>query len=325
MMDPRTDHAISTPFIREIRRTARRRRTWNQMKRYGPLYALFIPVLAFYAIFHYAPMAGVVIAFKKYSLLDGIYGSPWAGLTHFKRFLLNGDFWVVFRNTLLLAFYRIVFGFPAPILFAILLHEMRFAKWRRLFQTISYLPHFISWVVVYALMYNFFSESGLINSLLHTSIGHTLPFLSSSDYFRTMFVGSAIWKEIGWNAIIFLAALTRVDPDLYEASAMDGANRAQRLWHVSLPGIRSVISIMFILSLGGILNVSFEQILVMFNPQIASTAEVVDYYVYRVGLLDAGNYSYATAVGLFRSAIALMLVLVANFLAKKTDEEGGIW
>jgi putative aldouronate transport system permease protein len=301
------------------------KRTWEKMKRYGPLYALFVPVFAFYVIFQYAPMTGVIIAFKQYNFLDGIIGSPWAGLTHFKRFMTNGDFWIVFRNTFLLAFYRLVFGFPAPILFAMLLHEMRFARWRRVFQTISYLPHFVSWVVVYALMYNFFSESGLINTLLKSSIGHTLPFLSSTDYFRTMFVGSAIWKEIGWNAIIFLAALTRVDADLYEAAAMDGANRWRRMWHISLPGIRSIISIMFILSLGGILSVSFEQILVMINPQVSSIAEVIDYYVYRVGLLDTGNYSYATAVGLFRSALALVLVLLANGIAKKIDEEGGIW
>lgn len=304
---------------------ASRRRSWKKLKRFVPLYALFLPVFAYYAIFHYAPIAGVVIAFKHYNFMDGIFGSPWAGLAHFERFIGNGDFWTIFRNTLLLAFYRILFGFPAPILFALLLHEMRFARWRRVFQTVSYLPHFVSWVVVYALLYNFFSESGFVNSFLKSWFGETLPFLSSVDYFRTMFVGSAIWKEAGWNAIIFLAALTRVDPDLHEASAIDGATRWQRLWHITLPGIRSVISIMFILSIGGILSVSFEQILVMINPQVASVAEVIDYYVYRVGLLNTNNYSYATAVGLFRSVIALALVLVANRVAKKIDEEGGIW
>lgn len=304
---------------------AARRRSWNRIKRYAPIYALFVPVLAYFAIFHYAPMVGVIIAFKDYNFREGIFGSDWAGLKHFRRFIENGDFWVIFRNTLVLAFYRILFGFPAPILFALLIHEMRFVRWKRIIQTVSYLPHFVSWVVVYALMYNFFSENGLVNAMIKGAAGHTLPFLSSTDYFRTMFVGSAIWKEIGWNAIIFLAALTRVDPDLHEASAMDGANRLQRLWHITLPGISSVIGIMFILSLGGILSVSFEQILVMINPQVSSVAEVIDYYVYRVGLLNTNNYSYATAVGLFRSVIALALVLIANRLAKKFDEEGGIW
>ncbi|GLX71014.1 ABC transporter permease [Paenibacillus glycanilyticus] len=303
----------------------KKRKFKNVMKRYGSLYALFVPVLAYYVIFHYAPMIGGIIAFKDYNFMDGIYGSPWAGLKHFNRFIENGDFWVVFNNTIVLAFYRTLFGFPAPILFAVLMYEMRFAKWRRVFQTISYLPHFVSWVVVYGLMYNFFSETGLINALLKSAFGDTVPFLSSTEYFRTMFVGSALWKEIGWNAIIFLAALTKVDPHLYEASAMDGANRMQRLWHITLPGIRSVISIMFIMSLGGLLSVSFEQVLVMINPQVSSVAEVLDYYIYRVGLLNINNFSYAAAVGFFRSVIALLLVVIANRLAKKIDEEGGIW
>ncbi|MFC0216297.1 ABC transporter permease [Paenibacillus chartarius] len=325
MIEPPANHAVSKTGMRETSAAATRRRLWDKTRRYAPLYLLFLPVLAYYLIFQYAPMTGVIIAFKKYNFLDGIFGSPWAGFSHFERFIMSGDFWIVFRNTLILAFYRTLFGFPAPILFALLLYEMRFARWRRFFQTVSYLPHFVSWVVVYALLYNFFSESGLINTLLKSSFGYTLPFLSSTDFFRTMFVGSAIWKEIGWNAIIFLAALTRVDPELYEAAAIDGANRWRRIWHISLPGIRSIISIMFILSIGSLMSVSFEQILVMINPQVASVAEVIDYYVYRVGLLDTGNYSYATAVGLFRSVIALLLVLIANALAKKIDEEGGIW
>lgn len=295
------------------------------MKRYGALYALFIPVVVYYAIFHYAPMVGVVIAFKNYNFMDGIFGSPWSGLSHFSRFIENGDFWIVFGNTLILAFFRILFSFPAPILFAVLLYEMRLGKWRRVFQTVSYLPHFVSWVVVYGLLYNFFSESGFINNLLRLSTGETIPFLSSTEYFRTMFIGSAMWKEMGWNAIIFLAALTRVDTSLYESASIDGANRWQRLWHITLPGIRSVISIMFVLSLGGLLSVSFEQILVMINPQVSSVAEVLDYYIYRVGLLNTNNFSYAAAVGLFRSVIAVTLVLIANVVAKKMDEDGGIW
>ncbi len=320
-----TGQDVPHSLIRAQAGAWKRKRVWGKMKRFGPLYLLFLPVLAYYGIFHYAPMTGVVIAFKQYNFMDGIFGSPWAGVDHFRRFVENGDFWIIFRNTLLLAFYRILIAFPAPILFAVLLNEMRFPKWKRFFQTVSYLPHFVSWVVVYALLYNFFSESGLVNTLLKSTVGHSVEFLSSADYYRTMFVGSAVWKEIGWNAIIFLAALTRVDPDLNEASAIDGASRWQRLWHVTLPGIRSVISIMFVLSLGGILSVSFEQTLVMINPQVAPVAEVIDYYIYRVGLLNTNNYSYATAVGLFRSVIALSLVLIANFVSKKIDEEGAIW
>lgn len=321
--DMRQHSLADDPHYNDHRKRGRRLR--DILRRYGALYILFIPVIAYYAIFHYAPMAGVIIAFKNYNFMDGVFGSPWTGLTHFKRFVENGDFWVVFSNTLVLAFFRTLFGFPAPILFALLIHEMRFVKWRRVFQTVSYLPHFVSWVVVYGLLYNFFSESGFVNSIIRSWTDETIPFLSSTEYFRTMFVGSAMWKEIGWNAIIFLAALTRVDPNLYEAASIDGASRWRNLWHITLPGIRSVISIMFILSLGGLLSVSFEQILVMINPQVSSVAEVLDYYIYRVGLLNTNNFSYAAAVGLFRSVIAVGLVLLANFTAKKIDEEGGIW
>jgi putative aldouronate transport system permease protein len=225
----------------------------------------------------------------------------------------------------LLAFYRTLFGFPAPILFALLIYELRFTRFKKILQTISYLPHFISWVVVYALLYNFFSNSGWINQLNGLFGGTAISFLSEPSYFRTLFVGSAIWKELGWGAIIYLAALTRVDTDLYEAAAIDGANRWHRLWHVTLPGIRSIVSIMFILGLGSILSVSFEQVLVMYNPTVSSVAEVLDYYIYRVGLLNLSNFSYAAAVGLFRSVITLALVLIANYVTKKIDEEGGIW
>lgn len=299
--------------------------TWRRMRQYIPLYLLFLPVLIYYVLFQYAPMGGTIIAFKQYNFMDGIWGSKWVGLQHFERFIANGDFWVVMKNTILLAFYRTLFGFPAPILFALLIYEIRFAKLKKLMQTISYLPHFISWVVVYALMYNFFSNSGWINQLLSIFGKGPVSFLSEPSYFRTLFVGSAIWKEFGWGAIVYIAALTRVDTTLYEAAAIDGANRWHRLWHVTLPGIRSIISIMFILGLGNILSVSFEQVLVMYNPAVSSVAEVLDYYIYRAGLLNITNFSYASAVGLFRSVVTLLLVLTANFITKKIDEDGGIW
>jgi putative aldouronate transport system permease protein len=282
-------------------------------------------VLLYYLVFAYAPMAGVVIAFKNYNFVDGIWGSSWAGLQHFERFWNSNEFWVVMKNTLILALYRTVFGFPAPIIFALLLYELRFTRFTKFIQTVSYLPHFISWVVVYAVVYNFFSSDGLINQII-TSFGNEgIPFMGDPKYFRTMFTGSAIWKEIGWSAIIYLASLTRVDTDLYEAASIDGANRWHRLWHITLPGIRSTVSIMFVLSLGNILSVSFEQVLVMMNPMVTDVAEVLDYYIYRIGLLDINNQSYATAIGLFRSFLALILVIISNFVANKLDEEGGIW
>ncbi len=302
-----------------------KRRGWSRIRPFVPLYILFLPVLAYYVTFSYAPMVGVVIAFKNYNFLDGILHSKWVGLAHFERFMHNGDFWVVFKNTILLAFYRLLFGFPAPILFALLVYEMRFTKAKRIIQTISYLPHFLSWVVVYAIAYNFLSDSGLANRIIESFGGRSISFLGDPAYFRSIFVGSSIWKEVGWGAIIYLAAFTRLDSHLFEAAAIDGANRWRRMWHVTLPGIRTIVSIMLLLALGNILSVSFEQVVVMMNPMVSPVAEVIDYYVYRVGLLTANNFSYATAVGLFRSVIALAIVLIANWFAKKLDEDGGLW
>jgi putative aldouronate transport system permease protein len=313
----------NTPAIAGSTKSSTRR--WSRLRPFIPLYILFLPVLVYYLIFSYTPMAGLIIAFKNYNFLDGIFHSKWAGFDHFERFLNNGDFWVVFKNTLLLAFYRLLFGFPAPIIFALLINEMRFTKVKRLIQTISYLPHFLSWVVVYAITYNFLSDTGIVNQLMLSFGGDKIPFLGDPAYFRAIFVGSSIWKEIGWNAIIFLAALTRIDHDQYEAAAIDGANRWHRVWHVTLPGIRTIVSIMLLLALGNILSVSFEQVVVMMNSVVSPVAEVIDYYVYRVGLLGANNFSYATAVGLFRSVISLIIVILANYFAKKIDEDGGIW
>lgn len=300
-------------------------KTLARVRQFIPLYILFIPVLIYYLVFAYAPMAGIIIAFKNYNFLDGIFGSKWAGIQHFERFLTNKDFWIIFKNTLILALYRIAFGFPAPIIFAVLIYEVRFSKIKRIFQTVSYLPHFISWVVIYGIVYNFFSSTGLVNQITKALGGEAVNYLGSTKYFRALFVGSAIWKEIGWGAIIYLAALTNVDVELYDAALIDGCNRFQKLIYVTLPSIRSMVSIMFVLALGGILSVSFEQVMVMINPTVSSVAEVLDYYIYRIGLLNVNNYSYATAIGLFRSVIALAIVLLTNWGAKKIDEEGAIW
>ncbi|MNO12479.1 putative multiple-sugar transport system permease YteP [compost metagenome] len=314
---PATKHNAIVPSMRG--------RNFLKIKRYLPLYILFLPVLVYYLIFAYAPMAGVIIAFKNYNFIDGIWGSSWAGVEHFVRFWNSSEFWNVMYNTLILAVYRTIFGFPAPIIFAILIYELRFTRFTKFIQTVSYLPHFISWVVVYAVVYNFFSSGGLINQILGEFGKDSISFMGDSKYFRALFTGSAMWKEIGWNAIIYLAALTRVDTDLYEAASIDGANRWHRLWHITLPGIRSIVSIMFVLSLGNILSVSFEQVLVMINPMVTDVAEVLDYYIYRIGLLDINNQSYATAIGVFRSLLALLLVIISNVVAKKLDEDGGIW
>lgn len=271
-------------------------------------------------------MFGVIIAFKNFNFLDGIWGSKWVGLTNFKRFLLNGDFWIVFKNTIIISMLRVAFGFPIPIIFALLLNEIRSQKFKKVVQTISYLPHFISWVVVSGILFTIFSSDGMLNKLIETLGGHSVTsFLSNANYFRSFLVGTAIWKELGWSAIIYLAALSGVDPQLYEAGIMDGTNRAQQLWHITIPSIRNVISIMFVLNFANVLNAGFDQVLVLINPAVSGVAEIIDYYIYRVGILQVNNYSYATAVGLFKSVLSLALVLITNWGAKKIDEEGAIW
>lgn len=291
-----------------------------------PFYILFIPVAVYYLLFCYAPMAGVVIAFKDYSFRAGIFGSPWVGLKNFLEVVKNDDFWKVFRNTLVISGLRILFGFPAPIIFALMINELRRKKFKRFIQTISYLPHFISWVVIYGILFSFFSSSGMINQIIENFGGDGIRFLSTEKYFREFFVGAAIWKELGWSSIIYLAALASIDVELYEAAMIDGASRWQQLTRITFPSIRGVVSVMLVLSFTNVLSVGFEQILVMINPAVSGVAETIDYYIYRIGIMQANNYSYATAVGLFKSLLSLALVLAANWGARKIDpEDGGLW
>lgn len=298
---------------------------WAAMKKFLPLYLLFIPVLAYYLIFAYAPMGGVVIAFKDYTFNKGILGSDWVGLKHFERFLTNKMFWVVIGNTFRLAFLRILIGFPLPILLALLLNEVKSVKYKKAIQTLVYMPHFLSWVIVYGFLFSFFSSSGVVNQIIKMVGGAAVPFMSTKEYYTPLFLGSAIWKEVGWGTIIYLAALSNVDQQLIEAAHIDGANRLRRIWHIVLPGIRSVVSIQLILSFGGILSVSFEQTLTMINDAVRPVAEVIDYYIYRMGILTANNYSFSTAVGLFRNIIALALVLLTNKVVKMVEEESALW
>lgn len=301
-------------------------RTRAALKRYLPVYLIFAPVVLYYVLFCYMPMGGLVIAFKNYHFRRGIWGSDWAGLTHFVRFFRNGDMTRVLGNTISLSLLRVVCAFPVPILFALMLNELRSNRFKRVVQTISYLPHFVSWVVVSGLLYTIFASDGLWNQLLGMlGITSTTSLLSEARHFRILFVGTAIWKEMGWSAIIYIAALTSVDAELYEAARIDGAKRWQLLWHISLPGIRTVISTMFILSFANVLSVSFDQILVMYNAAVKDVAETIDYYIYQVGLTQINNYSYATAVGFFKSFISLVLVLITNYGAKMIDEESGLW
>lgn len=305
------------------------KKTWQRVRKCYALYLFFIPIAIYYILFQYIPLAGSIIAFKDYNFVQGIWGSPWAengGFRHFIRFLTNGEFARVFSNTVILAAMRIGIGFPAPIILALLFNEMRGERYKRVLQSISYLPHFVSFVVVYAVLYNFFSYDGFFNRIGMTLFGREpVLYLGETKYYRWLFTFSSLWKEMGWNSIIYLAALSRVDVTLYEAADLDGATRFQKLWHITLTQLRPIISIQLILTMGGLFGVSLDQTMVMINDMVASVAEVTDYYVYRSGLLTINQYSYAAAIGLFNSVLGFVMVLLTNWTAKKLDEENGLW
>ncbi|MBW7459556.1 sugar ABC transporter permease, partial [Paenibacillus sepulcri] len=278
--------------------------------------------LLFFVLFKYLPMLGVVIAFQDYQPFAGILHSQWVGLKHFQRFFADPAFWMLFRNTLVLAVYNLLFFFPLPIILALMLNEVRKQAYKRIVQTVIYVPHFISWVVVAGLTYTMLTtEGGIVNETLASIGGDKINFLLSPDWFRTMITSQVIWKEMGWGTVIFLAALAGVDLQQYEAARIDGANRWQQLWHITLPALKTTIVILLILRLGSFLDSGFEQIFLMLNSGNRDVAEVFDTYAYTSGLLNA-QFSYSTTVGLFKSAVSLILVLSANTLVKKFGEEG---
>ncbi|MFC9709414.1 ABC transporter permease [Paenibacillus sp. NPDC056933] len=302
---------------RPPRRKSRLVRTWNRNK---ALWLLFLPCLLYYLIFRYAPMFGLVITFKDYNLFKGIWASDWVGFKYYRMFLENPDFWPLMKNTFLLGLYKLVFGFPAPILLAILLNEVRRAAFKRFVQTVSYLPHFISNVIVASMVIMFLSPTGgLINNLL-AGIGiEPINFMNEPGLFRGIYVLSEIWQHIGWETIIYLAALTAIDPQLYEAADMDGASRLRKIWHVTLPGISPAIVITLILNIGKVLEIGFEKVFLMQNPAIYDTADIISTYVYRVGMVQ-GNFSYGASIDLFMGVISLIFIYTANWLSRRLSE-----
>ncbi|MBM7708256.1 ABC transporter permease [Enterococcus lemanii] len=286
------------------------------------LYIMTLPGLLYFLIFKYAPMYGVIIAFKDYVPFLGIHGSKWVGLQNFHDFFINPDFMRIMGNTLILSFLSIVISFPAPIILAILLNELSKAIYKRVIQTMVYVPHFLSWAIVVSITAILFSvNGGIITEIVRMLTGREINFLSDPNWFRPMIILQGIWKEIGWGTIIFLAALAGVDQEQYEAAIMDGAGRFRRVWHITLPAIRSTIVIMLILKVGSILTSGFDQIYLMTNALNRSVADVFDTYVYMMGITQ-GAYSYSTAVGLFKSVVGIILVLSTNKLAKAFGESG---
>jgi putative aldouronate transport system permease protein len=283
------------------------------------IYLILLPVVAYYVIFHYVPMYGAQIAFKQFSPAKGILASDWVGFVHFKQFFSSFYFWRVLKNTLLISFYELIFGFPAPILLALLLNEVRVRFFKRAVQTITYIPHFISVVIVVGMTVDFFSLNGLVNQLLGMFGVEPLKFFNSSDYFRFLFVGSGIWQGVGWGSIIYLAAIAGIDPSLYEAARVDGANRFKQIRHITLPGIAPTIIILFILTIGHFMSVGAEKIILLYNPAMYETADTISTFVYRKGLLES-NYSFSAAVGLFNSVINFILLIITNRLSSSLTD-----
>lgn len=286
------------------------------------LYILLLPGLLYFIVFKYLPMWGVAIAFQNFQPFIGFWNSEWVGFEHFRVFFSNPDFTRLLRNTFLLAVYDLVFFFPAPIIVALLLNELRIAIFKRLVQTMVYVPHFISMVIVASMTYVFLTpQGGVLYELIAQLTGAKINFLSDPDWFRPMIILQIMWKETGWGTIIFLAALASVDVEQYEAAIVDGASRLQRLWHVTLPAISHVIVILLILRLGNFLDNGFEQIFLMTNSLNRSVADVFDTYVYFVGITQ-GAFSYSTAIGLFKSIVGIVLIYGSNWLAKRFGQEG---
>lgn len=284
-----------------------------------------IPVLAYYVLFKYMPMTKMVIAFQKFNIFKGIADSPWVGMDNFVRFFKLKDCWRIIRNTLLLSFYSILFAFPAPILFALMLNEVKCRPGKSLMQTVSYMPHFISTVVVCGMIRNFCSTDGIFNviiSLLNPQ--WTSPnLLGVAGYYRLIHIGSSIWQTMGWDSIIYLATLSGVDPQLYEAAYIDGASKLRRIWHITLPALVPIIVVKFIMRLGNIMSVSSEKILLLYTPLTYETADTISTYMYRYGLMES-NYSMGAAVGVFNTIVSIVILVSVNTFFRKVSEES-LW
>lgn len=306
-------------------RTAKRANAiglWRHIWYNRYLYLMLIPAVIYYLLIHYVPMYGATIAFKDFYITKGILKSPWVGFKHFEYVFSLDKFTHVFLNTIIINTYRLVFGFPAPIIVSLLLNEVRHRWYKRSIQTLIYLPHFISWVILSGLLINILSiEGGVINELIKLLGGTPIGFLTDESYFRGTLVISNIWKEYGWSTIIYMAALASINQELYDAAIVDGANRWQQTIYITLPSISSTIIVLLILRLGRLMETGFEQVFVMLNPAVYRVADIIDTYAYRIGLSE-GRYSLASAVGLFKSVVNFSLLFITNIITKKLFNKG---
>ncbi|MEC0242102.1 ABC transporter permease subunit [Paenibacillus dokdonensis] len=281
------------------------------------LYALILPVVAYFIIFHYIPMYGVQIAFKDFIATKGILGSPWVGLKHFERFYHSYYFWRLIKNTLGIGVFQLVVGFPVPILLALMINEVRVKKFKKIVQTVTYAPHFLSTVVLVGILVIFLTpDTGIMNQIVKAFGGQSISFMTEPSWFKSLYVFSGVWQQMGWSSIIYLAALSGVDPQLHEAARVDGASRMQRIWHINLPCILPTIVILLILNTGSILSVGFEKVFLMQNDMNLESSDVFATYVYRSGLLGA-QYSFSAAVGFFSNIVNFIIIVAVNFIAKR--------
>ncbi|HEV1606362.1 TPA: sugar ABC transporter permease [Streptococcus pneumoniae] len=305
----------------EILKKSKIQLTVEHIQKYWILYLMMIPATVLLILFTYGPMYGIIMAFQDFTVFKGYTGSPFVGLKHFQRLFSDPLFYRLFKNTFMVGVLDFLFSFPAPLIFALILNEVRKVRFKSVVQSISYLPHFIPLVVMVGIIFELFGSYGIINSLLSSLGMEPISFFTKSEWFLPLYIGSGVWKTIGWGSIIYMGALTNIDSTLYEAADMDGTNRWHKMWHVTLPSLRPTVVTLFILNAGGIMQVGFEKVFLMSSPATYEVSDVLSTYVYRQGILNS-DFSYSAAVGLFNNIVALLFVLLANKIAKKLGEEG---
>ncbi|VRG25470.1 protein LplB [Streptococcus pneumoniae] len=305
----------------EILKKSKIQLTVEHIQKYWILYLMMIPATVLLILFTYGPIYGIIMAFQDFTVFKGYTGSPFVGLKHFQRLFSDPLFYRLFKNTFMVGVLDFLFSFPAPLIFALILNEVRKVRFKSVVQSISYLPHFIPLVVMVGIIFELFGSYGIINSLLSSLGMEPISFFTKSEWFLPLYIGSGVWKTIGWGSIIYMGALTNIDSTLYEAADMDGANRWHKMWHVTLPSLRPTVVTLFILNAGGIMQVGFEKVFLMSSPATYEVSDVLSTYVYRQGILNS-DFSYSAAVGLFNNIVALLFVLLANKIAKKLGEEG---
>lgn len=316
--------AVQQPDYLLVDKKKQRARLIRDIKNSRYLYLMIIPIIVWLIIFKYGPMYGIIIAFKDYKISQGIFGSTWVGFKHFIAIFTSPDYYDLLRNSLLLNLYGLIFSFPIPIFLALLLNEVKNKLFKKVVQSILYLPHFLSWIILGGIVIQLLSPStGAVNSIIKAFGGQPIYFLADTFWWPVAFIGSSIWKESGWGTIIYLAAISNVDPELFEAARIDGANKFRQIWHITLPAIKPTVAILLIMRMGGMMDVGFEHVYILSNPMVRSVSDVFSTYVFRMGI-ERIQYSYTAALGLFQSIIGLILIIITNSIVRWLGEDG-LW